>query len=283
MRIKERSVANSVAVENLASAHLESWLVPDLWHYLIDKDGTFLFDGKDINGESNPPIRKFFDTTTQVGEDEDLAVVRMQNWAKERTAGVILWPSPVRPDIGYNLTKYQIGILTTQNGEKQLENVAILTHHTGYECLKIAQTISSLLSPNKITLLNPEALRANPIPITLPIGTSWIDVLSKYIPAPNAWEKIKTDVHIREKEEARIFYGRLAEENPIENDTVLLTRGGANPSGRYSCLLRASEFFLVNSRVYWEYHHGTCRLCKSLTEVGPCNICKICEKKFNPL
>lgn len=31
----------------------------------------------------------------------------------------------------------------------------------------------------------------------------------------------------------------------------------------------------------WEYHKGECRVCKRKTDVGPCNICKRCEKKYD--
>lgn len=40
--------------------------------------------------------------------------------------------------------------------------------------------------------------------------------------------------------------------------------------------------FGMHTNGKWEYHTGNCRVCfSSNIEVGPCSICKICEKKFN--
>jgi hypothetical protein len=45
----------------------------------------------------------------------------------------------------------------------------------------------------------------------------------------------------------------------------------------FSSLVNQSE----TNQTTWEYHTGACVVCKKdPTEVGPCNICKVCEKKF---
>lgn len=43
-----------------------------------------------------------------------------------------------------------------------------------------------------------------------------------------------------------------------------------------------SRILSPESKTHWDYHDGNCVVCnKKNAEVGPCNICKNCEKKFD--
>ncbi len=53
----------------------------------------------------------------------------------------------------------------------------------------------------------------------------------------------------------------------------------APPAVRGSC---GSTLMEYHKQEKWEYHNGSCVLCHAKnTDVGPCNICKECEKKFD--
>ena len=49
----------------------------------------------------------------------------------------------------------------------------------------------------------------------------------------------------------------------------------------------ATDIMLTNSKIFsfvnYEFKPGVCRVCKQHTHVGPCSICKECEKKFSSL
>ncbi len=256
MRTKE----HSVIVENLASAHLESWLIPDPYHFTVSKDGKLLFPG------TGKPVENYVAKDTPVQKAEHSALVTIEAWARENTNGYVLWVSPPHLASGYELAKFTVSVLSVDGvNAKRLENTAVLNDLSAKECLKIANKISS------VAYINPELLRSNPIFLEPPQGMSIIDFLRQYIPPASAWEQIKTGAHYQEKEKARVIY---AEKELVNTET--LRSGGANPNGRFSCPLGAYDTFLLHS--YAEgWHAGNCRVCKRNTEVGPCQICKSCE------
>ena len=261
MRTKE----NSVAVENLASAHLESWLIPDPYHFTVSQEGKLLFPG------TNKPVENYVARDTEIQKAEYKALQIIQTEAYKNTFKYALWVSPPRLASGYELAKFTLSELTVdENGTKILENTAVLNDLSAKKCLKIANKISA------VAFINPEVLRLNPVFIEPPYGVSIIEFLSQHIPPREAWEQIKAGMHQQEKDKARAIY---AKEQFVS--TEILRSGGANPSGRFSCPLGAYDAFLLHSRTKWEYHHGICRLCNDFTEVGPCKICKTCEKKFD--
>lgn len=260
MRTKENSVVSSVVIENLASAHLESWLIPDPHHFTLSSNGKLLFPG------TNKPVENYVAKTTAVQKAEYESLQIIQTAAHKNAFRYVLWVSPPKVEIGYELAKFTLSELSVDKmGRKRLDNVAVLNNLSARECLKI----TNKLSP--VAYISPELLRSNPIFVEPPQGISIIDFLSRYIPPKEAWEKIKTGVHLQEKEKARVIYA-----NEQFVDTETLRSGGANPNGRYSCPLGAYDTFLLHSQQE-SWHTGNCRVCKRNTEVGPCSICKECE------
>lgn len=50
----------------------------------------------------------------------------------------------------------------------------------------------------------------------------------------------------------------------------------------FNSLNSISRILNPDTKIHWDYHDGNCVVCnKKSTEVGPCSICKECEKKFD--
>ncbi len=50
----------------------------------------------------------------------------------------------------------------------------------------------------------------------------------------------------------------------------------------FNSLSPLSKILNPENKIHWDYHNGTCVVCnKKNAEVGPCNICKECEKNFD--
>lgn len=82
-------------------------------------------------------------------------------------------------------------------------------------------------------------------------------------------------VHFSQKESV-VEGGGSCPVSTSSNDILAISKNGI------VSYKEASWLNQKNDKTEWEYHTGNCACCgKKDTEVGPCNICKICEKKFD--
>ncbi len=135
------------------------------------------------------------------------------------------------------------------------------------------------------------------------ISTAWSNRLSKYInPLINRYlELIKANAGEKELRKTRnaienftisvknkiMSTKKTVAEGPVTkeelDETITLWGREEPPQVAGSCgitKLTLMEYQETNKS--WEYHRGDCVLCESKNvEVGPCNICKRCEKKID--
>lgn len=109
-------------------------------------------------------------------------------------------------------------------------------------------------------------------------------------------EQLMSRAKKREREiaprEAQIVHAFISQLNDRYGDLrEIRVGGGGCPGGTLtgfgfdSIFVNGIEFDLAQSfpvTEKWSYHNGTCRCCRrSNIEVGPCEICKRCEKEFD--
>lgn len=91
-----------------------------------------------------------------------------------------------------------------------------------------------------------------------------VDVWSKITPIQNRWA-IRQDIENYSKKEVR----------------EVITGCGVS-AGLGNGKEKSSPFSVSEFGKNWDYHKGDCVNCKTrYTQVGPCNICKDCEKEFD--
>lgn len=104
--------------------------------------------------------------------------------------------------------------------------------------------------------------------------------------AKRAYEKSKetlgfSDSWYESQQRHMILNRMIAEVNPV----FYACGGGVGQQYKTNLFnesLAVSNVLLFGSNETWSYHTGECVVCeKKNTQVGPCNICKVCEKKFD--
>lgn len=189
--------------ENLASVELESRLTPDPYFYIFSPQKQL------ISPRSMLPVINFLAHTTPLEIAEHDAFEKLEKWTAKNNSGYTLWISPPDKASDYLFAKFTVSQIVNNDGFKTLDNTAIITNQTREQCLQIGKFLAEY-SKYSLDFQEPidniEELRATPIPFVSPQGGNWIDFLSQYFGKTETWEKIRTSVHLQEKEEARAFW-----------------------------------------------------------------------------
>ncbi len=141
----------------LASIKLENQRIPDPYDFLIDLKTSKL---KDLFTNRN--IEDFIDTTGYLGEIENIAFQKIQNWAVDTQSGVCLWISP--PFYGvYPTSKIIVSEIVETSENKRLTNRAIILDWNAQEVYSKSMNLYFLQENGQPTPKDIEEIRAKPI------------------------------------------------------------------------------------------------------------------------
>jgi len=269
-------------VENIASDSHETRRIPDPYIFplrdkkLLTPNGTII--------ENNIRNDSALDSV------ELKAFLKIQDWAESNDEGTAYWFSP--PFLG----KYDKGkvvasqILYDLDGQKILFNRAIDLDVDTKTILSIANNISEKTGSELIT--DPELLRQTPIFSRGGQLEILLDEISAYTDQNQMVEE-GTDIDLKIETYSKLlviekmsgflysntsgsqyFHAhQIAEEEGLIGKHI----GSCGQGVKLSAFEAFSE---GGSQEKWDYHSGVCRVCGNSTEVGPCSICRTCEKKF---
>lgn len=277
---------------------------------------TFLFNDKNelISPDANCRVKDVIRTNNYIGKAEYQAVEKLEAWGARVKQGVAVWVSPIFPGI-YPDLKIVVSELSEVSGRKQLFNRAIIFDLDQKESWKLVDGLATVSLNNK-KLSSLEEARATPFILK---SSDWISELERIIPDPKLWQDIRRGedlrVHAQTFKQARQIYQEIVGKNQNQIDRAgveaMLRRfqiDGMVGNFRLSCpkiftqssgfigakSQTAFQMFYDNAYAYfqpsksfqtkekWDYHPGDCRVCEEKgLEVGPCEICKECEKTFD--
>lgn len=269
-------------VENIASDSHETRRLPDPY--------IFLLRDKKLLTPSGTIIEKKIQNDSDLDSAELKAFLEIQDWAGSCDEGTAFWFSP--PFFG----KYDKGkvvasqILSDLGGQKTLFNRAIVLDVDSKTILSIANNIFEKTGSDLIT--DPELLRQTPIFSGRDLLKVLLDEISPYTDQNQMVEK-GTDIDSKIETYSKLqviekmsgflysntsdsqysYAHQIAEEQGLIGKHI----GSCGQSGKLSAFEAFSE---GGGQEKWEYHSGVCRVCGNSTEVGPCSICRTCEKKF---
>jgi hypothetical protein len=223
----------------------------------------------------------------------------------------IVWISP--PSEAYSESRLLIYFpQTKENDEKlKLEYISIPAPHDLETCLFTARQLQAFSGEEFTPINSEEELRSTPISFEyLTPYENWIDLMEDSFFFPEMWQAIKEGKHIINAQESQIVSEKIVAKyyNDIQKASGLRSieigalmeieaekygyrfqaNGSCGRSNR-SFLDKLSASFspfsflatVLSAVEKWEYHNGSCRICgKDGVEIGPCGICKECEKKF---
>ena len=268
-------------VENIASDSHETRRFPDPYIFLL-RDKKLLTPNGII-------IENNIQNDSVLNSAEFKAFLEIQDWADSNDEGTAFWFSP--PFFG----KYDKGkvvasqILYDLDGQKILFNRAIVLDVDTETIFSIANNISEKTGSELIT--NPELLRQTPIFSGHNLLKALLDEISTYTDQSQmvengtdidsktvtyskllVIEKMSGFVYSNTSDSQYFYAHQIAEEQGLIGKHI-----GSCGSGKIS----AFEAFSNQDGIEkWDYHSGVCRVCGNSTEVGPCSICRTCEKKF---
>jgi hypothetical protein len=231
-------------VAELISVSKETHREPDTYHFEVN-------NGILIDPETRKPVLSFVARNIEYQIAE-----RLQSWASENDEGLAYWISP-------------------RSREYPCEKIIIHRIAYTWDAKKVVQNCAILFDGE---LGNPEDLRKTLFMVedkeeTLLGILTWLGkVTTKKVECGNGRGDFKEKaVHLAK----RILKGesRYSIVNEMQKSGFL----GNNP---ISCRRSFSDLTVSRSSLSYEYHQGTCCLCHKKNEVGPCNICKDCEKQF---
>jgi len=175
-------------------------------------------------------------------------------------------------------------------------------------------------SEQRLSVDKPRDLRANTLRLKIPEGSSWIDFLQGQVSTKlvneEVWDAIRNgEVATQTRQIAISFRDKVIDEQKkerirravkAENYSQLIYIGAEieREMAKAGFKITAGVCGLLNSDLIkpllgyanknrsgewmggvdgrcWEYKLGDCRICNSKTEVGPCKICRNCEKLFD--
>jgi len=236
-------------VEYQASFVLETQRIPDAYHFLLK-------DGKLFSPVTGLPAEKSITRRDSLEEAEYQAFLQIQDWFVQNEAGLVVWINPSFPN-RYGCAKAIISeIVSTTSLEKALVNRAVCFDWDEETCLAFARSLG-------LSRVNSGwELRTNPVFLDKGASEGVIGLIAKHSPSQAQLIISGQDFIIKERMMAEIASGYLP------------------PSGDYlsSCGSALKIFTENSSQVGWEYNEGTCRICGKETSVGPCKICRVCER-----
>lgn len=180
--------------ELLASLSQETHRIPDPYSYSITSDGELFSSTGGCRVKDT-----IDDKTSPLGELEYQAVLAIEQWAASSQEGVSVWISPPKAGV-YPTSKIIVQEIDYDRGVKKIFNRAIVLDFNEEECIKFAWNLTSF-SHNKPIFRNSDEIRA--IPLILDTQKkSWIEILEKFIDAPNVWTMIRNGEDKQFKKEA---------------------------------------------------------------------------------
>ena len=275
------SIHPSQLVENIASDSHETRRIPDPYIFLV-KDKKILT----LNGEI---IEKSIRNDSNLDSMELKAFLEIQEWAENNNEGTAFWFSSPFPG-KYDKGKVVASQILHYYEQKILFNRAIDLDVDSKTIISIANNISEKAGPNLI--VDSEELRQTPLFFGHDRLKALLNEISAYTNQSQMVEE-GTDIDSKtvtyskllliEKmsgflysntSDSQYFYAhQIAKEQGLIGKHI----GSCGQSGKLSAF---EAFSKSGSQEKWDYHSGVCRVCGNSTEVGPCSICKTCEKKF---
>lgn len=275
------SIHPSQLVENIASDSHETRRIPDPYIFLV-KDKKLLTPNGAI-------IENNIRNDSSLDSAELKAFLEIQSWAESSSEGTAFWFSPPFPG------KYDKGkvvasqILHDYDKQKILFNRNIVLDVNTKTILLIANNISEITSSDLIT--DPELLRQTPIFSKHDQLKALLDEISAYTDQNRMVEK-GTDIDSKIETYSKLLviekmsgllYSNTSDSQYLYAHQIAKDQGliGKHIGSCGSNKLSAFEAFSEGGgQEKWDYHSGVCRVCGNSTEVGPCSICRTCEKKF---
>lgn len=215
-----RGKGQQQVAEELASYSLETKRIPDPYYFLVNANGEL------ISPSAHCKVKDVVQRTQPVGELEYQALLRIEQWAKTSSEGVVAWVSPPYPGI-YPNSKIIISEIEYKDGIKQLFNRALILDFGEEKCLKFAQDLAND-SQNRPLLCHLDEVRSTPIILNTK-ETPWIHFFEELIDDPASWKSIRRGEDIRAKEQAliqaRIIHHSLYDKNiPVEDAEIMIKR-----------------------------------------------------------
>ncbi|HJX45615.1 MAG TPA: hypothetical protein VJ399_00390 [Patescibacteria group bacterium] len=250
----------------LLSLHNETNRKKDIYSFKITQEGL-------IDSKTNRLVKDFISRNTPTQKLEYEIFENLETWAMTSDEGIMLWISP--PSDEYPCAKAIFSrIVYDLEGNKDLLNSAILF---GDETTNCSDIIPSLPENNKNKIRN----------TLLCIDENDEKLFSQII------KKIENYTHINSEDitsenihQAKIFTQMI--EKGVSPFVIVQKMKETEFLGQYSVScppkFSAMNIMLSNSKILnfvnYEFKPGVCRVCKQNTQVGPCSICKECEKTF---
>lgn len=238
-------------------------------------------------------------TNHTVYQNENVATIETVEWAAFSDAECLAWISQ-RVEGFYKWSRIVVSRKYEENSIVRVQSVAVCLPLTPKQCKRVYEAFAGI--PNGS--LENEEFNNRPVDLNLPKGKTFNDLvltLTGKTIAELTVEKMAALADGREVasnnytaiNRASTFYEQVRVGATIEQE--LIARGHkinqlrdcpgmlnieAFATFRVFERTNYSQTILPDSGKY-EYKSGNCRVCKSETLVGPCNICVPCEKKFD--
>lgn len=285
-------------VADFASALIENREAP-----LEDRINTFSLTFNELE-----ELARGLRHETAQDELENQGVSGVVDWAKRNEFGKAIWISS--PSEEYSESRFIIFSIASEGGQKIVTLRPICGKQDKLFCLSISEQIAAFSPVDLPPLTSVDDLRKTVIPFDPKPYPDWIAFMEDVFGKSAIWEKIRKGDDIKQ----RLAATKVAEEiignniayissahTPREQVAVgamleweaerygirIQTSGSCGISNVMvlNSLDRESPFSAlysgdITTEEKWEYHPGTCKVCGNKTQVGPCKICKICEKKF---
>ena len=266
----ERRVAEIISVFN------ETNRITDPWSSYVDEHGIYL-----TGSEDKTYVGEIIERDSSLGAIEGQVFDSLETWASQNEEGLACWISPAYAGkypcskMIFHQIAYEVGSLN-----KIVLNAAILFESSPQDCVSLAQK----LFPNlKDEITDTETLRSTLIipGLNFQIGTVLEEIQKLDADSLNTTPKIATEELVVK---AKYISHLIASGASADRVAREMQRQGLLGEHSISCpsasqKLTFSELVTKNSDRY-EFKPGTCRICGMATEVGPCNICRSCEKNL---
>ncbi len=296
-------IREAVILEDLAGLVIEAGKELPL-EKRINARRLEITDGQVVDPNSKEPVTKHFKYETEFDRKEsEQAELFYGHLAKSPPGALSILISPSGGEANYLEARVNAGIRKREN---EIELYFIPSHLSSISLMSKTIRLAEH-SLESIRIDNPEDLREISIPVKVPEDKSPWGFLEEVFPLDShAWKTITEGKPWELKEEARrdgkevaentsrrissaiteidfIRVGAYAERGMEQRGWKLSSSAcpGALNSDLLNTLGTKTDAF-GNQRLTvekWDYHTGSCANCGAKNvEVGPCEICKACEK-----
>lgn len=238
----------------------------------------------------------------------EAAEIIIHNLEKDKCNFVYIWISPSGP---WPEARIQIGSKqTTPSGRYEyIKRYDISTTANRNSCLQLGQLLASMASEDVVFPQDPDELRGMIFKLVVPeeqVPFEFLsDLIGPYIPEKDAFPSILDGT--ADKNKARALKTATTVTQSIRNnphvifsspvhygayiERTMAKEGFRMDPQKFGCgasnttfnstpnISGVSEYNFTNETTSWGYHIGDCVYCGATdTSVGPCSICKSCEK-----